>query len=179
MVQYQSIGVQVGTSMTSAEAIPYGTHQRQIVQVYRSHTAFPDRPSPLLIFIHGGAWKDGKIQDHEDLAKYISEHADVAVALVEYRLSLPDNDFRHPVHINDFHAALSLLWDTSTSARYHYNPLGAILVGHSVGGWMTLSAALASEEAIDDGPVADMPAIRSDILKQVRAFVAVVSRDSP
>lgn len=170
--------------MTVGKRITYGKSPRQYVEVYPgSGQVESDTHSPLLIYCHGGGWYSGSTSDHEDLAKYISTHSNVAVALLEYRITLKDeekNEIRHPDHINDIHRGLELLFDPATSANYKYDTSRVVFAGHSVGGWVVLSAALASDQGQGkiDNSIHDMPQLDASIRKSICTFIAVVSHSS-
>ncbi|UZJ51776.1 hypothetical protein CBS101457_001096 [Exobasidium rhododendri] len=163
--------------MTLGKKIAYGRSDRQFIEVYPSMHGSKGTPSPLLIFLHGGAWRSGSTSDHHDLADYISETSDVAVVLIEYRLSLEGNGVYHPDHVSDFYKALDYVFDSTVASTFGYDNAKITLAGHSAGGYMSLAAALASDkgQTSHDGPIRDMPSLSENIRHSIRAFVAVES----
>jgi arylformamidase len=64
--------------------VPYGPHARNILDLWRAKSA---GPTPLVVFIHGGAWIDGdKSSVPTDLVEFMLAHG-VSVASVNYRYS--------------------------------------------------------------------------------------------
>lgn len=162
--------------MAAGRRIAYGGDSaRQYVELHGSSAG--SGPHPLLIFLHGGAWYSGSTGDHEDLADYISRHSNVAVALIEYRLTKDNNGVYHPDHISDVYRALDLLFQEKTALQGNYDRSKVVFAGHSAGGYMVNAAALASEKGQDKfpGPVRDMPTLNPQLRRAIRAFVAVVS----
>jgi acetyl esterase/lipase len=39
--------------------IPYGSHERQVLDFWKAPTDSADKRTPLIFYIHGGSWKTG------------------------------------------------------------------------------------------------------------------------
>ena len=63
------------------ENVAYGSHRKQMIYFWRAKS---DRPTPLLVYIHGGGWKSG---DRSVVRNMLMPalHAGISVASVEYR----------------------------------------------------------------------------------------------
>ncbi|KAI8093133.1 Alpha/Beta hydrolase protein [Halteromyces radiatus] len=91
--------------------------------------------TPLLVFIHGGAWRSEDKQDHRQLAlDFVNQGFTVAVT--NYRLSLRETPeqqpkVQHPNHIQDTFEALTFLYNTPPTLTYDKE--NVFLVGHSAG----------------------------------------------
>ena len=111
---------------------------------YRPVTA---KPTPLLVFFHGGGWTIGDLDTHDALCRLTCRDADVHVLSVDYRLA-PEH--RAPAAVEDAYAAFR--W-----AHEHAADLGAIpdkvaVGGDSAGGNL---AAVVSQLARDDRATQD------------------------
>jgi acetyl esterase/lipase len=116
--------------------ISYGSGLR-----HRMDVALPanrDTTTPVVIFIHGGAWVFGdKGVFSDDIAQYAEEG--IACATINYRYASELTGIGHPEIPEDVRAAIdhivskSDLWKVSTT-RFG-------LVGHSAGGHLALQAA--------------------------------------
>ncbi|KNE70672.1 hypothetical protein AMAG_15429 [Allomyces macrogynus ATCC 38327] len=97
---------------------------------------------PLIVFLHGGAWRSNSRGDFTTTAHLLAHATHCAIAVPGYRLSLPaDSPTRpqHPSHALDAHTAITYL--STQSARFGYDPSRIILVGHSAGAHMAAFAA--------------------------------------
>ncbi|GAA5826222.1 hypothetical protein JCM3770_006111 [Rhodotorula araucariae] len=122
-------------------AYPGARGPRQALDLYLPPSASPS--VPLLVFLHGGAWRSESKGDFVDtLMPALVRHANVPVACLEYRLAPADP---HPAQILDVVAGLSLLtgpllpleqgepkWDRKT----------LFVAGHSAGAFMAASLVL-------------------------------------
>src|SRR5207302_5564804 len=66
----------------TAANVAYGTHERQVLDFWRAKS---DRPTPLVLYIHGGGWRNG---DKSGLgAAAIQQYLDagISVAAINYR----------------------------------------------------------------------------------------------
>ena len=101
------------------------------------------KPTPFLVFYHGGGWTIGDLDTHDALCRLTCRDADVQVLSVDYRLA-PEHPA--PAAVDDAYAAFR--W-----AHEHAGDLGAIpdklaIGGDSAGGNL---AAIVSQLARDDG----------------------------
>ena len=139
---------------------------------YRPVTA---KPTPLLVFFHGGGWTIGDLDTHDALCRLTCRDADVHVLSIDYRLA-PEHPA--PAAVDDAYAAFR--W-----AHEHAADLGAIpdkvaVGGDSAGGNL---AAVVSQLARDDRDTQDphgpMPVLqwliypRTDFTAKTRSLVLV------
>ena len=80
----------------------------------------------LLMFIHGGGWKNGSRKRCK--LSWVAKHG-IAVASIEYRLSHED---RFPAQIHDCKGALR--WLRANAEKYGYNASRVVVAGTSAGG---------------------------------------------
>lgn len=91
---------------------------------------------PMLVFIHGGAWKNGSKDLYGRLANtFVSQGIGVAVA--NYRLSPA---VQHPEHIKD--VARSFAWVYKHAGELGVDPKRIFISGHSAGGHLVALLAL-------------------------------------
>ncbi|GAA5991776.1 hypothetical protein JCM10908_001137 [Rhodotorula pacifica] len=99
--------------------------------------------SPLLVFIHGGAWRwEAKSDFVNTLAPALVRHTGLPVAFVDYRLT---PEVVHPVHIQDVIAGFELLTGPllpceDGEAKWDRSRL--VVAGHSAGAWMATTLVL-------------------------------------
>jgi acetyl esterase/lipase len=111
--------------------IPYaGTNNpRQRLNLLLPKVPKGDRPLPVIVHIHGGAWLAGdRIGGHGRLAGYVAtgEYAGVAVG---YRLT---REAIWPAQIHDCKAAIR--WIRANARKYNLDPDRIGVVGESAGG---------------------------------------------
>lgn len=95
-----------------------------------------DGPLPLVVYIHGGAWRMGDRGDGEDVARRLVPEG-YAVASVDYRLA-PAH--RWPAQLDDVLAALAYL--RAQAAALGLDPARFGAFGISAGGHLAAMAAL-------------------------------------
>lgn len=91
---------------------------------------------PLVVFVHGGGWRDGSPADGEPLARVLVETG-CSVACVGYRLAPA---WRWPTPFEDVVAAVA--WLVAQSQRHGADPTRLVLGGHSAGGQLACLLAL-------------------------------------
>jgi acetyl esterase/lipase len=107
-----------------------------------------EKPFPILLWIHGGAWAVGDRSKESDIGRRFAEQG-VGVAAMSYRLSpgswidpkYSDQGVEHPAHIID--VARAFAWLHGHSEKYGYDPGKIFVGGYSAGG--QLSALLATD----------------------------------
>ena len=86
-----------------------------------------DKPLPLIVWIHGGAWMAGSKNDSSPALRFTRDG--YAVAQVGYRLS---QEARFPAQIHDCKAAVR--WLRANAAKYNLDPNKFVAWGSSAGG---------------------------------------------
>lgn len=132
--------------------VPYGPHERQVLDFWKAKS---DRPTPLVLFIHGGGWVGGNRQV-ENLDEYLA--AGISVVSIEYR-SIRDAieaGVKPPVKWPMRDAARALQFVRSKAAEWNIDPARIGATGPSAGGcsclWLAFHDDLA--EPNSDDPVA-------------------------
>jgi acetyl esterase/lipase len=107
-----------------------GSHNpSQTLDLYLPKTPRGDRPLPVIVYIHGGAFKAGnKAEGVKELADLV-ESGDYAGASINYRLS---GETIWPAQIHDCKAAIR--WVRANASRYHLDPDRIGVIGASAGG---------------------------------------------
>ena len=92
-------------------------------------------PTPLIIFIHGGAWKKG---DKHDYWPYLIPFAEKGyiTATIQYRFT---DVAKYPAQLDDVTDAINWLKDHAN--EYHIDKNKIVLVGGSAGGHLAMMAA--------------------------------------
>lgn len=122
------------------KGLAYGELPRQTMDIYRAAT--PKAGAPLIVFVYGGGWTDGKKSMYKFVAEgFTKDGYDVVVP--DYRL-YPDS--LYPDMITDTGAAI-----VKAGGLFPDRPL--VLIGHSAGAYNVLMSALAPE--ISGVPVCD------------------------
>lgn len=99
-----------------------------------------DEPAPVMIFIHGGAWRTGKRSDY---LPYLIDYAKkgFVTVTVSYRLV---KQATFPAAVQDVNCAVS--WVKNHAGEYGINPDKVVLIGGSAGGHLSLMIGYAGNE---------------------------------
>ncbi|SED90406.1 Prolyl oligopeptidase family protein [Streptomyces sp. 3213] len=127
----------------------YGDHPDQVIDFYAPHgERVPGQPAPLVVVLHGGAWRAPYDRRHiTPFADFLARRG-FAVANVEYRrgAALPAQRGTGPVAgrwpetFDDVAAALDALPALVREALPQADPRRTVLTGHSAGGHLALWA---------------------------------------
>jgi acetyl esterase/lipase len=91
-----------------------------------------DGPFPLVVCIHGGAWRLGNRTAHHRTIRLLASHGYVA-ATVQYRLT---PKYRFPAQIEDVKCAVRFL--RANARKYNIDPEHVAALGDSAGGHLSL-----------------------------------------
>ena len=110
--------------------VKYGTHPRQVVDIFTPETGAAGRP--VLMFVHGGGYVRGNKRPpgspfYENVMVFAARHGMVGVN-VEYRLA---PEFKWPSGPEDMGAAVRFV--NENIANYGGDPARVFLMGHSAG----------------------------------------------
>jgi acetyl esterase len=100
------------------------------------------RPSPLLVYIHGGGMVYGDLDTHDAACRFLAERSDVRVLSLDYRLA-PEHPF--PAGVEDVWAAYQ--WAAEHAEDLGADPDRIAVGGDSAGGYLSAVVALKAAEA--------------------------------
>ena len=121
-------------------------------------------PAPLIIWIHGGAWRSG---DRGDMPLGALPAKGFTVASLDYRLT-PVAPF--PANIHDIKAGVRFL--RARAADYRIDPDRIVLAGASAGGHLAALAALTFKNTKLEGTVGDYLQTSSKVQAVISFFGA-------
>ena len=113
----------------------------------------PDRPLPVVLFLHAGGWLSGDRRHGPDLKRYFAERG-IAMASIDYRLS---REAIFPAALEDVTA--SIAWLRSAGPGFGLDPGRIGLWGASAGGHLAALAALSAPETNVRAVVAAYPPV--------------------
>ncbi|MBQ1000390.1 alpha/beta hydrolase [Streptomyces sp. RK62] len=123
----------------------YGAHPDQVVDFYAPRgTTAPAGPVPLVVLLHGGAWRAPYDRRHLTPFAAFMARRGFAVANVEYRRGAEGSEAeagRWPDTFDDVAAALDALPALAREALPQADARRMVLAGHSAGGHLALWAA--------------------------------------
>ena len=104
------------------------------VRLYRPHGS---GPLPLYVFLHGGGWCVGTVEERDSRCRAVADGARCTVASVDYRMA-PENAY--PVPAEDCYAALR--WMVANAVDLGFDPARLAVYGGSAGGGLAIATAL-------------------------------------
>ncbi|MDP6506223.1 MAG: alpha/beta hydrolase fold domain-containing protein, partial [Planctomycetota bacterium] len=128
----------------------YGPHERNVFDLWLAKSS---RPTPLVLYIHGGGFKGGDkdSQDPELLAEYLE--SGISVAAINYRLSVLNNAPFPAAHLD---SARALQFLRHNGQNWNLDPDLVAATGGSAGAgismWLGYHDDLAEPDS--DDPVA-------------------------
>ncbi|MCF7676170.1 MAG: alpha/beta hydrolase fold domain-containing protein [Akkermansiaceae bacterium] len=128
--------------------IPYADtdNRAQRLDLFLPKTPAGNKPLPVIVFIHGGAWQAGsKAGGRGHLMPYVASGR-YAGASVEYRLS---QETRWPAQIHDCKAAIR--WLKGHAKEFNLNPEKIAVWGTSAGGHLVAMLGVSGEDQILEG----------------------------
>ncbi len=97
---------------------------------------------PVMMFVHGGAWKTGDKSQYGALGELFAKQG-IGTAIINYRLTGKDGAVKHPDHIHD--VAKAFAWVKENCGTYGGDQKRIFISGHSAGGHLV--ALLATDES--------------------------------
>jgi len=130
--------------------VPYaGTENpRQRLDLYLPKARKSEKPLPVVVFIHGGAWRAGNKQGGAGMVAPYVETGRFAGASVAYRLS---GEAIWPAQIHDCKAAVR--WIKAHAGRHRLDPDRIAVWGSSAGGHLVAMLGLTADVAELEGTV--------------------------
>ncbi len=123
-----------------------------------------NKGQPLLVFVHGGAWRGGSKETPPILAL---QKQGFAIASVEYRLTTVAP---FPANIHDIKAAIRFL--RAKAPVYGYDAARVGIIGVSAGGHLAALVGMTNGDKPLEGPVGDHLDQKSDVQCVISLFGA-------
>ena len=135
---------------TTARNLEYGRAGAKVLHLDLYYPEKSEKPVPLLIWIHGGAWRTGAKEG--DVVPMLPLTAGgYAMASVEYRLS---QEAVFPAQIFDCKAAVR--WLRANASKYNLDPAKFVAMGASAGGHLAALVGASGGVAALEGDVNDI-----------------------
>jgi acetyl esterase/lipase/alpha-beta hydrolase superfamily lysophospholipase len=96
------------------------------------------KPSPALVFVHGGGWTVGSVDEFDSSIRRLANSSGLLIAAMDYRLA-PENPF--PAGLNDVIATVK--WIKENGESMGIDPNRIALGGDSAGANLALASAIA------------------------------------
>jgi len=122
-------------SATPTVGIAYGADERQKLDIYVPESK-SDKPYPVLVFFHGGAWRDGEREGYGFLGRAFAARGIVTV-VADYRKAPKD---LFPAFVED--TASAIAWVNTNIAKHKGDPDRLYIMGHSAGAHLVTMVAL-------------------------------------
>jgi len=124
--------------------LAYGDHERHKLNLVLPET---DKPFPVVMWIHAGAWSFGGRENETALGMRLAERG-IGFAAISHRLTsgawmdpkLPKEGVRHPAHVED--GARAFAWLHKNIKAKGGDPARLFVSGHSSGGHLSALLAL-------------------------------------
>jgi acetyl esterase len=119
-----------GKPKPDVQSARYGPHPRNVIDLWKARA---DAPTPLVVFIHGGGFRQG---DKSQLSASLLNRclgAGISVAAINYRLT---DTAPFPAQMQDGARAVQVL--RSKAAEWHLDPTRVAATGGSAGAGMSL-----------------------------------------
>lgn len=113
--------------------IPYGSHPRQVMDVYLPKNT--DAAKPKVVLVHGGAWVIGRKEHLGNVQRFLHRNGFETMSL-NYRLLRLKDTLTYNSQQEDLAAAISAFQDFNKKENIANSPL--ILLGESAGGQLAL-----------------------------------------
>ena len=136
-----------------------------------------EQPAGVVVYLHGGGWVVGGLDDFDTLARNIANRTDCAVLLVDYRLA---PEFSFPAGLED--AEDSLRWADGLWPQFSKSRLPLIVAGDSAGANLAIVAVNALRSDIEVSllalvyPVTDAP-LRTESYETFGKNLPLTSKD--
>ncbi len=127
--------------------VPYGSHARQVLDVWLAQSATPAAPTPVLFHIHGGGWVNGDKAIVAQLDRYLA--AGISVVSINYRFVTQaiDAGIKPPVQWPLADAARALQFVRSRAREWNLDKSRIIATGGSAGACSSLYLAFHADFA--------------------------------
>lgn len=138
---------------------------RQMLDIWSAKPVSPNETLPILVWIHGGAWRSGsKAQLHDVIKRLVLTKRFLAVS-INYRLS---QESLWPAQLHDCKAAIR--WIQTNAKKFGGDPERIIIMGSSAGGHLVSMITTSVGEANLEGSVGDVRETNAKVLGGINLY---------
>ncbi len=148
--------------------VAYGSHERHVLDLWRAKS---DKPTPLLVFIHGGGFRGGSKEGLSPQLLDGCRKAGISVASINYRLS---PEVAYPAHYMDCARAIQFL--RHKAKEWNLDPQRIAASGGSAGAGTSLWIGFHDDMA---DPKSDDPVLRQSTRLTCMAVMGAQSTYDP
>ena len=123
------------------------------------------KPAPVLLFIHGGAWKRGDKNFSTKMLRGYVESKGLAAVSINYRLS---GDAKWPAQLHDCKAAVR--WIRANAKKYNFDPERIVVWGTSAGAHLASMLAVTQNDSKLDGDIGPHTSEPTHVLAAIDFF---------
>jgi acetyl esterase/lipase len=158
---------QMPPSVKVEKDVPYaGTkNPRQTLDLLLPKTPKADKPLPVVVNIHGGAWMSGDKSNGTPMLASMVASGDYAAVSIGYRLS---GEATWPAQIHDCKAAIR--WIRANAAKYHLDPERIGVMGGSAGGHLVAMLGTSGGDEALEGDLGPYKGVSSKVRCVVDQF---------
>lgn len=125
---------QPAKAVPTQAAVPYGSHPRQVLDFYQAESP---EPTPVVVYIHGGAWLGGSRDANPNLVRRL-HHARISLVAISYRFTTDAEDVEPPVKAPLHDAARAVQFIRTKAKDWNLDPQRIGATGGSAGGFSAL-----------------------------------------
>jgi len=134
-------------------AVAYGSHPKQVLDFYQAESS---DPTPVVVYIHGGAWLGGTREVNPNTVRAL-HHAKISLVAISYRFTTEAEGIEPPVKAPLLDAARAVQFVRSRADVWNIDKQKVAATGGSAGGFSSLWLAFHDDLA---DPQADDPVLR-------------------
>lgn len=130
-------------SIEETKGIEYGKAGDKSLQLDLYRPKSTSKPTPVILFIHGGGWKSGNRADMKYYCLYFAQKGYIT-ATMSYRLA---GEAKYPAAVQD--AKCAVRWLRANAKQYSIDPNRIVVSGNSAGGHLSLMVGYAQDPALE------------------------------
>ncbi len=134
-------------------AVSYGPHPKQVLDFYQADSS---EPTPVVVYIHGGAWLGGTREVNPNTVRAL-HYAKISLVAISYRFTTEAEGIEPPVKAPLLDAARAVQFVRSRADEWNIDKQKVAATGGSAGGFSSLWLAFHDDLA---DPQANDPVLR-------------------
>ena len=189
-ISYNGLGVDSGICVLTEQDITYvnNGNNNQKMDIHIPNGLTTEQTVPVVITIHGGAWRGGNKEDYNYMTEYITNTCNCVHVNMNYRLTTGDpsnNGVTYVQMLDDIQSVITYL--SNHDSAYHIDKSKIALMGYSAGGHLAMLYAYKAGKGerlygdkiqllISEAGPTDLTTVWGDLAVNVYAMLGDVSK---